>query len=147
MGKIALKKVVPFITVNRHLKRRHPELGAHTCGRISRRILSFLWSALEGRCRRDLSSPRPSTALPETSAKVLFLLGKPEACYNPSRWLSPQRTIPPEINLKEQHPGRGTTSVRPPPGSVAEKIDYRWYRFAQPPARIVQSLRDCSTTG
>jgi hypothetical protein len=50
-------------------------------------------------------------------------LGKPEACHNPSRWLSPrppqQRAPPPVSFLTALHPGRGATTVRPLPGSIA----------------------------
>ena len=73
----------------------------------------------------------------EISAKRVFSVHKPEACYNPSRWLSPRRATPPEKISKRKYPGRAATSVRLLPGAGAEKIDYRWCRFAQPPARIV----------
>jgi len=65
----------------------------------------------------------------------------PKGWHTPSRWLSPLRATPPENDFEVTHPGRGATAVRPLPGSIAGPVHDRWYRFAQPPARIVASLR------
>ena len=81
----------------------------------------------------------------EEMGRPSHVSSKPEASDNPSRRLSPLRAIPPGTNLKELYPVRGTTSVRPPPGSIAEKDDHRWCHpppRVQPPARMVKSLQD-----
>jgi hypothetical protein len=85
----------------------------------------------------------------EFSAKGIPALSKPEASHNPSRWLSPVGATPPEKFLQESHSGRGATSVRPLPGSMIALMNTGGVaprgRVAQPPARIVKSLRDLKT--
>jgi hypothetical protein len=52
-------------------------------------------------------------ALTETSAKVRVQPIKPEACHNPSRWLSPARRATPPVNhLLKADPGRGRTILQ-----------------------------------
>ena len=65
---------------------------------------------------------------------------KPEACDNPSRWLSPSRAIPPE-NIGKENTPEGYHPLCYPSGVGTNKINNRWYRLlAQPPAKIVAFL-------
>src|ERR1700676_1108557 len=53
------------------------------------------------------------SAVTETSAKVRVRPNKPEACHNPSRWLSPAwRATPPVNHLLKTDPGRGRTLLQ-----------------------------------
>ena len=61
------------------------------------------------------AAPLPGRLVPqETSAKVLFPSGKPEACYNPSWWLSV--ATPPEKVLKRTAPRQGCHLCATPAG-------------------------------
>ena len=56
------------------------------------------------------------TTLTETSAKVyLVAFDKPEACNNPSRWLSQQAT-PPVFRSSKTDPGKDRTGLESLPG-------------------------------
>ncbi len=64
---------------------------------------------------------QPAGVPKETSAKVSFPSGKPEACDNRSRWTSPLLPTAGEgdttgIDRHKKNPGRDSTSVRPPAG-------------------------------
>ncbi len=94
---------------------------------------------------RKQSSPRSLILLGNALAEAISLLipNKPEACNNPSRWLS--EATPPDNTGKDVTP-EGYHPLCYPSGVGANKINNRWYRpawaGAQPPATIVAFLRN-----